>query len=93
MARTNRKFLSNGNFREARKGSGGQRGDWWVRDRDLPWARRTNHGGMLMSPSNSGLYRDEQGGKEFKRALKRGQRQRTAAGIAGELLDFQFGSE
>lgn len=96
MSRTNRKFCTNGNLREARKGRthkivGYRRVK--IKDPAVPWAPGYGgpsrvHGGMLMSPSNSGMWRDEYGpdNTRVKRAVKRGERQRVAREIEQQLL-------
>lgn len=87
MARTTRKYLTEGNYREARKGSWGSRsGVRWDASTDLPWGRRNNRGGMLMSPSSSGIWRDELPGTS-RRQVKRSERQ----GWKQEVLDILAG--
>lgn len=89
MSRTNRKYWTDRNRREARKGGHRYRA---VRDAIWDadptgqftlvgnWAPRGNpHGGMLMSASNTGMWDDErdQGDHRTPRAVKRGERQRV----------------
>ncbi len=121
MARTNRKYMTNGNYREARKGQTHKRRrsgtpakvliaagfvadfhgqmlpttHFQFREPVAPWAPGYGgpsylHGGMLMSPSNTGMWRDEYspgGDIRTKRAIKRAERQR----VAREIVDvFPF---
>jgi hypothetical protein len=96
MARTHRKFWTDTNYREARKGGPRYRaerdarwdaeapGEWTP---DTRWGTRSTRGGMLMSSSNSGLWSDERGHISEKRRIKRGQRQAVRAEIAVALTE------
>ncbi len=115
MSRTTRRFCTEANYREARKGrsyetrrSGTrtaaliaagfvetQHGVEYatlrrpLREVAAPWAPRmfgpsSVHGGMLMSPSNTGMWGDEYDrDARVKRSVKRSERQK----IRREMLD------
>ena len=84
MARTTRAYMTERNYREARGGKVRTGPFGWEPKRDVRWAFRyggpsRRHGGMLMSPSNTGMWGDAyaQGDKRTKRAIKRSERARA----------------
>ncbi len=96
MSRTTRKFCTEGNHREARKGRTHKMVGFRrikIKDPAVPWVPRSGgpsrlHGGMLMSPSSTGMWGDEYrpGDIRAKRAVKRAERQAAASEIEQELL-------
>lgn len=124
MSRTNRKYMTNGNYREARKGQTHKRRrsgtpqkvliaagfvaefrgqmlpTCWlqVREPAAPWAPHDgpSRGGMLMSPSNTGMWGDEYrpGDIRTKRAVKRAERQAARREAEAALLaEAEFDAE
>lgn len=127
MARTTRKFMTDGNYREARQGrmydrrksgtptaflkrigfvdtwngiehtvlwkrvEGGSARPCWANG-DPRWGVGNVRGGMLMSTSNSGLWRDDytQGDRVITRATKRAERQRVNAEVAEQLDNIDW---
>jgi hypothetical protein len=93
VSRTQRKFMSNGNRREARGGRFyvirsspqpiGTEMVVHLREPKVPWGKRRHRGGMLMTSRSTGLWSDEMTWKpsqakgRTKRAIKRRERQQV----------------
>ncbi len=94
MARTNRKHLTERNHREARHGAANAVEAWDESAARSGWGR-SFHGGMVMSPSASGVWDDSRpkdavSRKAQRRSIKRAERQRAMHEVAGEMLDFSW---
>jgi hypothetical protein len=99
MSRTNRKYMTDGNYREARKGKATVARENAVQD-SLPvgawevpqpqrltpeWAgyRSAKRGGMMMSSRSTGLWRDE---RDSDHGQHRRREQRSAQAIVTDAL-------